>query len=368
LDGRFVRNVLIKAALLFAALNLLFAAVQPLPALGTLSAYNRLFPGRQRFPFGEDPQQAYNLSLYSVEAMFAAHEISAAPKDADEFRVLVVGDSSTWGTLLKPQETLAGQLTAMQLTAADGRAMRFYNLGYPTLSLTKDVMILEEARRYQPDLVVWLVTLEAFPREKQLASPLVANNAARIDDLAQQYNLSIDPADPALIRPELWGSTLIGQRRALADLLRLQLYGVLWAATGIDQVYPPEFPPAQRDLEADESFYNRTPPTLEPDSLALDALGAGMQAAGAPVLLVNEPVMISSGANSDIRYNFYYPRWAYDQYRELLEQLCRQGGWQCLDVWNLAPEEEFTNSAIHLTPHGVQLLAQRVAQEIQLTR
>ncbi|MCZ7670394.1 MAG: hypothetical protein M5U34_26160 [Chloroflexi bacterium] len=37
-----------------------------------------------------------------------------------------------------------------------------------------------------------------------------------------------------------------------------------------------------------------------------------------PVLLINEPMFISSGRNSDLRYNAFYPRWAYDQYREML--------------------------------------------------
>jgi hypothetical protein len=56
------------------------------PRLGQVSAYNHLFPGRPRFPFGETPREAYNFSLFDLDAMFAAHEISAPP--AGEFRVL----------------------------------------------------------------------------------------------------------------------------------------------------------------------------------------------------------------------------------------------------------------------------------------
>ena len=44
--------------------------------------------------------------------------------------------------------------------------------------------------------------------------------------------------------PTFWDRTLIGARRPLADLLRLQLYGVLWAATGIDQDIPAKLHPA----------------------------------------------------------------------------------------------------------------------------
>src|SRR5512134_2744853 len=112
-------RILLKAALLFLAANLLLAAGDPLPALGRLSLYNHLLPGRPRLPFGETPERAYNFSLYQLEAMFASHEV-AAPKPAGEHRLLVVGDSSTWGTLLRPEETLAGQINLAGLTAADG--------------------------------------------------------------------------------------------------------------------------------------------------------------------------------------------------------------------------------------------------------
>ncbi len=356
----FLRNVLLKALALFLLANLVFAAWFPLAGLGRVSAYNLLFPGRERFPFGEDPQHAYNLSLDNLEAMFASHVVGASyPKD--EFRLFVLGDSSTWGTLLTPQETLAGRINAMELTC-QGRPVRAYNLGYPTLSLTKDLMVLDAALPYRPDAVLWLVTLESFPREVQLASPLAANNPQRIRGLAQRYHLDL-PLDQ-LKSPSLLQRTLVGQRRPLADLARLQFYGALWAATGIDQAYPNPFKPAQRDLEADDTFHGRKPPAL--DNLSTDVLEAGMRAAGdAPVLLVNEPVMASSGANSAIRYNFYYPRWAYDQYRGDMQTLAGQNGWHYLDLWNLAAEDEFTNSAIHLTPSAESRLAERVAGGFQ---
>ena len=177
-DWKSLLRLILKTLALFAAVNLLLGLCPPELPLGRVSAYNLLFPGRPRFPFGENPELANNLSLYDLEAMFAAHAVSAAPS-ADEFRVFVVGDSSVWGTLLRPEETLSGQLNAagMQLCA---KPARFYNLGYPTLSLTKDLMVIDRARDLQPDLILWLVTLESFPRQRQLDSPLAANNAARI--------------------------------------------------------------------------------------------------------------------------------------------------------------------------------------------
>lgn len=362
-------RILLKALILFIAFNLLFAVLNPLPALGSISAYNGLIPGRARFPFGENPAQAYNFSLYSVEAMFAAHEFSAPPA-ADEYRVALIGDSSVWGTLLKPEETLAGQLNMLGLKACDGRRIRFYNLGYPTLSVTKDLMLLDEAlnSRYPPDEVLWLVTLEGLPDDRQLDSPLVANNAGRVEALIKSYSLtSLRADDPALVHPDLWGRTILGQRRALADLLRLQLYGPLWASTGVDQFYPEDYEPAQRDLEADATFNGWSGPQFDPELLAWDVLQAGMRAAPR-IRLVNEPILISQGLNSDVRYNFFYPRWAYDQYRALLAERAAANGWAYLDLWELVPQAEFTNSAIHLTPAGEGLLAQYLAASWQMCK
>jgi len=365
IDARFVGRVILKTLALLAAFNLAFALLQPLPLLGRFSAYNGLFPGRTRFPFGENPEKSYNLSLYSVEAMFAAHALAGAPKAPDEYRVFVLGDSSAWGTLLRPAETLAGQLDALHLERC-GKTVRFYNLGYPTLSVLKDLMLLQEAKAYAPDLVLWPLTLQSLPYAKQLASPLVANNPARVDDLLARWpSIRLDPGDPQLARPDFWQRTFFGQRRALSDLLRFQAYGVPWAATGIDQEYPADYPPAQRDLEADESFMDFEPHDLPAEGLAWEVIAAGVEAAApAPVWLINEPMLVSTGKNSEIRYNFFYPRWAYDRFREMLVERSAMEGWTLLDLWDLVPQAEFTNSAIHLSPAGSIRLAERVADAL----
>jgi len=363
MDFRFIRNVLIKSFILFLAVNLILAAVNP-ANLGRISFYNQLFPGRQRLPFGEDSSQSYNLSLFNLDAMFASQEMASSPKPANEYRVITVGDSSIWGILLHPEETLSGQLNEAHLTLC-GRPVHVYNIGYPTISLTKDLLLLDYALRYKPDLIIWSVTLEAFPADKQLNTPLVANNTSRVDDLIARYHLQLNPNDPALIHPSIWDQNILTQRRALADLFRLQMYGVMWAATGIDQTYPVEYQHTQTDFTTDVTFHAMQPSESIESHLAFDVLEAGIQAAGkTPMILVNEPMLISNGQNSQLRYNFLYPRWAYDQYRQLMSSKAQAEGWNYLDLWNLVPADQFTNSAIHLTPSGEAILTGQVEQSI----
>ena len=71
-------------------------------------------------------------------------------------------------------------------------------------------------------------------------------------------------------------------------------------------------------------------------------------------------MLISQGENSDLRYNFYYPRWAYDIYVREMQAQARENGWMYLDLFPLVPEQHFTNSAIHLDPEGEQLFAEEM--------
>jgi hypothetical protein len=362
--GRILRNVVLKAALLFVVIDLLLAVIDPLPMLGRLSAYNTLLPGRLRLPYGDAPDQDYNLSLFQLDALFGSHVV-ARPKAADEYRVLLIGDSSVWGWLLPAQDTLAAQLNRAGLISAAGKQVRVYNLGYPILSLSKDLLLLSMVQRYQPDLIVWLVTLESFPADKQLFPPLVQHNPGPMRELIARYHLSLNPDDPSFVNPSFWDRTLIGRRRDLADLLRLQLYGVEWAATGIDQALQATYTPLTVDLPADPSFHRLQPPHLASGDLALDVLQAGVSAAGpVPLLIANEPTFVSHGQNSDIRYNFFYPRWAYDDYRQLLAAEAQSHGWRYLDLWEAAGNDQFTDSPIHLTAEGNARLAAKLVAPI----
>ncbi|MAS34149.1 MAG: hypothetical protein CL610_09085 [Anaerolineaceae bacterium] len=359
-----ILRIIVKALALFMLLNLLFALFQPLPLIGKLSVYNWLVPGRTRLPYGENPQ-AYNLSLDNLEAMFASHEI-VQPKAANEYRIVFIGDSSTWGILLKPDETLTANINVADLTLDSGQQIRAYNLGHPILALSKDFLILDHALAYEPDMIVWLTTLRSFPRNKQFFPPLVQNNSPAIHRLFKQYQLDYDLSDPQLADPTFLEQTIIGQRRPLADWLRLQLYGFVWAATGIDQFYPDTYDLRSSDFEVDISWDDYTEPqTLTGDDLAFDIIAAAQERSGRiPVLLVNEPIFISDGENSHLRYNFWYPRWAYDNYRDTFAQMADTNKWHYVDLWDRIAGSEFTDSPVHLTPEGTSQLADILSEAI----
>jgi lysophospholipase L1-like esterase len=356
-----IRNVIIKGLFLFGLANILFAILQPLPFFGNISAYNLLFPGRKRLPYSDNPDNSYNLTLLQLNAMFASHEIHAGSKNPDEFRIIVLGDSATWGFLLKPDETLSGQLNFLNIIMPDGRKAHAYNLGYPGLSVTKDLLVLSNAMQFQPDMIIWMVTLESFPNNKQLSSPLIQHNPNQLKKIITQFNLDINLNDASFVNPSFWQNTIIGQRKVLANMIRLQFYGVMWAATGIDQYIPPEYTPAMEDLQPDLDFEKLKPPHLNTSQMAFPVIVAGLEMSNTiPLLVVNEPIFVSRGENSDIRYNFYYPRWAYDDYRQLLDDFCQEYNIPFLDLWNSIDPEQFTNTAIHMNPDGTAQTARKL--------
>jgi hypothetical protein len=308
--------------------------------------------------------------LNNVNAMFASHDL-ATPKADDEYRVLVLGDSSVWGILLRPEETLSAYLTQAGADI-DGKRVVAYNIGHPIMSLTKDLLLLEEALEHDPDMVIWLTTLQSFPRSKQTFPPIVQNNTARITSLMQRYDLDLPEGD--LLTTDFMGETIIGQRRALADWWRLQMFGFAWQATGIDQVYP-EFELRSNDFEADTSWEGGdidAETTLDESILAFDVLRAGHALVrdtvgdDVPIVLINEPIFIADGENSDLRYNLWYPRWAYDQYHALYAEIAERESWQYVDLWDSIATDQFTDSPVHLTPNGSQLLAENIAESLYL--
>ena len=153
---------------------------------------------------------------------------------------------------------------------------------------------------------------------------------------------------------------------ALFRVTRFQLYPLIALATGRDQIVgPPQKLPAE--LSADQTFEGLKPPRLRPQQVSLDQVSDFHELAdGVPVLLVNEPMLIVEGVkNSDVRYNSYYPRWVYDQYRQYLQAAAGENGWNYLDLWDAMAPKYFEDTPLHLTPDGQRLLAEMLAPHIQ---
>ncbi len=160
--------------------------------------------------------------------------------------------------------------------------------------------------------------------------------------------------------------TVIDRNRTLFHETRFDLYSIVQLGTQVDQILGP--PAGLPDsLSRDVTFEGLRPPTLYRSQVSLDQVRDFYTLAGqVPVVLINEPILTLNGVtNSDVRYNSYYPRWVYDQYRQYVAEAAAQQRWDYLDLWNMLPPSYFTDTPLHLSPGGQHLLAEALVPSIQ---
>jgi hypothetical protein len=190
---------------------------------------------------------------------------------------------------------------------------------------------------------------------------LIAQNPEEFYKLGRRFDFLPKGYQPPTLLDEFYD-----QQRALFRVARYQLYPPIQLATDIDQIPgPPENLPA--GLASDVTFEKIKPPTLYKSQVSLDQVQDFHELAGkTPVILINEPISILTGIpNSNLRYNSYYPRWIYDQYRQYLGGAAAHNDWDYLDLWNIFPSSYFTDTPLHLNPEGERLLAKAIAPAIQ---
>lgn len=363
-------RVLGKAIFLFIAFNILYAVVDP--PVGKLSLYNHMIPGRVRFPYEQEPSYyfvGYNAPIYEdFDAMFGAHLISGK-KSENEFRLILLGDSATWGVSVQANETLSEQMNQLNIGTCDGRIVRAYNLGYPMPFLMRDLLILDKAMEYKPDMILWLVTLYTL-EPKNAETYFILPHAERYQRLLNAYNLKPLQLAQSVPKHNFWSKTIIGERRRLKKIVMNQILGLLWTATHIDNHEGLQSQPLtpSPDVEGHLEYEGWSPEesVLLFDSLRFDILSVGSELAGeVPVVLVNEPIFIAEGKNHLIRYNPFYPRWAYDAYRERLREWAYKEEQPLLDYWNSLPPMGFSDQNFHRSAVGEAQFAKSLAQEIR---
>jgi hypothetical protein len=350
--------VLAKAFILFAIANAMFAIFQP--PVEKLSLYNSVFPGRTRFPHGSGKADL-DLSAENIDAMFAAHIIAQKPKPSDEVRVVVLGDSSIYGLAIPLESTLPEVLNKANLICANKR-LRFYNLSYPMPVALKDLVTLEKAKEYEPDGVLWFVTLNTFRLDQK--HPLVLANLEYTQSLLEKYPTHYALPTQEEKSFELLQKSMIGNRHLLARIIKGQMFGFYWQAN-IDhpQEAEEETNPSPANAPENIAYNGLKPPKRLEEHAPFTLLDAGYAIAGdIPILLVNEPIQSSNRFGDDF-YNYAYPRWAYDEFREIMNARAKKNGWKYVDLWDALPYGMF-DEPLHPSPQGISDMAEGLIPHI----
>ena len=348
-------RVLAKAVCLFVLINIVYALVDP--QVSQASAYTTIFPGRTRLPFGVvgDP---YTVTVDDLDTMFASHAITV-PKQPAEYRIVLIGDSSVWGEGLGAYDVISEQWNRLNMECGE-KTVKAYNLGYPHPSVVKDLVILNKAMEYEPDLIVWFVTLNTLISQR--LNPFLTANRERTLNVLTSHAIAFKQREKLTAdRPGFYEKTLVGQRSNLARQAKLQMLGVVWTATGADSNTMAEDEPPSYEVGEDPRYRGLDPGEDIGHMLLFSALKAGHNVAGdIPVLIVNEPIFIARKNMTSVRYNAGYPRWAYDQYREAIRVQAEAPQWNYLDLWDAIPGEYFSDAGLHLSAGGERLLIEEI--------
>ncbi|HLY27502.1 MAG TPA: hypothetical protein VKQ72_14250, partial [Aggregatilineales bacterium] len=178
-----------KAVALLLILNFACVALayDPIAALTQFNTWWLVGHGRDRLVYPSDFQNGQ----LPMESLLRAHKLAYTPKAPDEYRVLALGESGIAGWGLPDSDTFTAQLTARGVQIG-GKRVVAYNLAYPSPSVARDVLILDTALAYQPDLVIWFLSpaaLDDSPEATGKNGVLFDLNRARLKRLTDTYNL-----------------------------------------------------------------------------------------------------------------------------------------------------------------------------------
>lgn len=354
-------GALVKAVVLVAFINvfLLLLGINPVRQLIQLNTYGLFDDGRQRLVYPSDLQNGQ----LPVGAQLRTHAIHYQPP-AGEFRVVVLGESGIAGWGLTDEQTLTAQLNAMPLTV-EGQPVRVYNLAYPAPSAPRDVVIMEAALAYQPDLILWFVTAASLDNSERLvgANRVFFNaNRTRVEALLGDYR-TLDGwyarQGANLIDQPPWWHTY--------SAIREQELLPVWARTLFYPFTPPELAMTdvrvgQQPLPDEARFMLGHPGFEQMPNPTWDWLDVGCRHAlnkGAQLTLINRPVLVGEGAEEV--YNSLYGVALYDAYREAMLTYTTEHNITYLDLWDLIPPEHYTDTPLHADAQGYGILAAEIA-------
>ncbi len=356
-------RVLAKALIILLIANVvcLAANLNPVRAVTLFNTWWLVGHGRARLAYPSDFQNGQ----LPVESLLAAHAIAYTPKAADEFRVIVLGESGIAGWGLADRDTFAAQLTARGVSI-NGKRVVAYNLAYPSPSAVRDVLILDAALRYQPDLVIWFTTAAALddsPDAVGVNGVFFDLNRQRLARIAQTHDLQawLDPR----LSPEPWWRNWLAIRDQ--DMLPVWLNTLLYPFVAPDLGLTTRRI-ATEPIPAKAKYYTGKPGFESMPNQTWQFLTIGRdlaKQAGARLLLVNEPMLVGTGKNSDVNYNLEYERAFYDIYRDQLAGYATAHKLWYVDRWDAIPAPHFTDTPFHADAGGYAVLVDQIAEQLQ---
>jgi hypothetical protein len=341
--GKTILQILLRAALWMVAFNILYLVVNPFQNGGLPTVYNSVIPGRLRVAW-TNTDSAYVVNELKISRLLADLTV-ARPKAADEFRVIVLGSSETWGYFNRAQDTWPVVLDNMHIATPEGKSVRVYNLAFPLPDSLKDIMLIQYAidHNFQPDLIIWAVNALTFNPLARFHDLALANPdlALAVADRYGLDNLPLEDIREAAASPVWQRQNFFAERDNVAYWLMNQMFGFVWATTQVDYPFPDPIP-HRTEFGGTLEWENKRPDTIE-------ALAQLAHSYDIPLLVLSTPVNYSAE-------NF--KTWLASEATALRIPL--------LNCEKLLPIKDFTNTNLHMTAQGHVRLAEQVLRWLRV--
>jgi hypothetical protein len=343
----------LKVLVLFVIFNWLFGVFHVANEIEKISIYGTLAPYRTRLI---DQAEAGN-EFAPLPILLRSHEISR-PKAPNEFRIVTLGNSGILGAGNSNDSTIASLMTASG-QSIDGKQIRAYNLAHPEGSVTRDLLIGTASLDYQPDLIVWFVSMGDLRSDN--LNPLIEVNSPLMTSLTERFGFTHLAAQTyGHVADTWWENSFLAQRSNLYLWLKFQTYLAIHrfdfkeVRTGIIQ--NSSIPDTPLQAPNDPVYFPMPTPTW-------DTLTVLKQVATVPILFVNQPMYADT--QHPINYNVEFSRTAYDSFRQSFAVFCQDHQLWCLDIWDVVPNDLYTDSDFHRNREGNAIVAERVTSEIE---
>ncbi len=353
--------------------NLLLCGALALPALtATPVAARPFFCLPPIFDAGQRIHPLPAPRVFWTELLLRQHELCwRKPAEPGEVRIALIGNSAIYGFPHLPAQTVGGFLN--EYLDSHHLPAHVFNLAMVATYQLRDALVIHEALPYDPDIIVYPVTLSEYAHyapaiyppqlveflasNKETLVALAANPPPGLAEPLEIYRTMIEESGTttsAFTRLREVGAfvRVIAQRHAqvVANLL-----------SSVPLTRPPTTRGRQTQYDCKQTVDNLVWQYSNwQDWNILSYLQEVQEQHGVAVLIVNWPVAHEPVGEC---YNVRYSNAIVAEFNQFLEKDTEQRGLRYLDLHGLLPADAFLDS-LHLTPEGHRQVAEKIGEAL----
>jgi hypothetical protein len=301
--------------------------------------------------------------VFWLDLLLRQHEVCwRAPATPDERRVFVFGNSGIFGLPVAARDTSVEVMN--RSFVRDAIPARVYNLGYVFAYQIKDALIVREALRYRPDVIVYASTLSDQAHVSLVQFPPLIKffnaNSRAVDRFADEKPRGL--AEPLanyqtmqkdVIRPRAAWQSLrdsglmlrVAASHWARDIRQSWFPGASWAKPKVRRPAPYKCGEVKQEFQKYFSDWQSWS--------TLAYLEQVREETGAEIIVVNWPVARDQRGDC---YNARYTTSALAEYSRWLRSETERRRLHYVDLQDVLPASEFVDSA-HLNAAGHRRVA-----------